>query len=258
MSLTAPAEIIVGGPTWIESIRINRLERVEFEGRFFHVKRRRTAVEPLLVIANLFFLAAKNPIRVLTGEAEWLEWEVGCFLALHGAAFRAFSKDGALYAEQVPGRSLSQHLEAKTLTEEHCAAAGSSLAEAHALTIPDCDRLWSHGDPHLGNFIFDEDTGLARLIDFEVKHLAGMSAVDRHAEDLLAFLQDLCGRIAEDRWLPLANAFVAGYGHLTVARRLAELLVLPGGIPRIWWAVRTTYLKGNSLRVRLAALRECL
>jgi hypothetical protein len=120
------------------------------------------------------------------------------------------------------------------------------------------DGAWSHGDPHAGNFVYEEGVDRARLIDFEVRHDAALSAEERHADDLLVFLQDIAGRIPPEQWLPGAEAFLDGYGRLEVVERLRERLVVPGGLARIWWAVRTTYMAPSELRRRIGALRESL
>src|SRR5436853_181324 len=80
----------------------------------------------------------------------------------------------------------------------------------------------------------------ARLVDFEVRHLRRLSEHERHADDLLVMLQDLCGRCRADGWLALAEAFLAGYRWDEIIALLLEKLRVPRGIPRLWWAVRTT------------------
>ena len=98
----------------------------------------------------------------------------------------------------------------------------------------------------------------ARLIDFEVMHHPELPAEERHADDLLIFLQDLVGRLGAEEWLPNAKAFLAGYGRPEIVARLRRKLVVPGGLARVWWAVRTTYLAPAELMRRVVALRESL
>ena len=212
-----------------------------------------------MACANRFFRAAGNPVRALDDFAAWQRWEVECFLALHGERFRAFA-DGprSVAAEELPGVSLSHHLGQGTLTPPMLAAAAGELRRAHALTCADFAGPWSHGDPHTGNFIYEEAGNRARLIDFEVQHHPALAAEERHADDLLVFLQDMMGRISRELWLPCAQAFLAAYERPEVVARLRERLRAPRGIARIWWAVRTTYLAPAELERRLAALRGSL
>ena len=106
--------------------------------------------------------------------------------------------------------------------------------------------------------MFDAATGRARLVDFEMRHHRDLSAARRHADDLLVMLQDVCGRCAGDEWLPLAEAFLAGYGRAEIIALLDVLLHVPRGIPRVWWAVRTSWMRRGELERRMAALRAAL
>ena len=82
------------------------------------------------------------------------------------------------------------------------------------------------------------------------------SALHDVETDLLVFIQDMVGRISEEQWLPSAQAFLEGYGRPEIVARLRKKLVVPSGLSRVWWAVRTTYLNSRELQRRVAALRE--
>jgi hypothetical protein len=244
----------------VDTIKVNSLSREHRGGRTFWIKRRRWAARPIMGCANGFFRLARNPIRALSETTEWQRWEVGCFLQLHGDHFEALT-DGpnAVAAEEVPGRSLSQHLNAGTLSQAMFIAAGLELRRAHEMHSDHFHgNAWSHGDPHAGNFIYEGKSDRARLIDFEVKHHPQLSTTDRHAEDLLVLLQDIAGRIAPEQWLPSAHAFLGAYARPEVISALRGKLHVPGGFARIWWAVRTTYIAPAELRRRIAELRESL
>lgn len=244
----------------VDTIKINSLTRECRDGRHYWIKHRNKVARPVMTCANWFFRLAGNPVVTLTDPEVWRAWELECFLSLHGDRFRAFA-DGtsALAAEEVPGRNLSQHLNAGTLTLSMFAAAGRELSRAHAQSSAAySDGLWSHGDPHAGNFVYEEAVDRARLIDFEVMHEPGLSAEERHADDLLVFLQDIAGRIPRDQWLPSAQAFLAGYARPEILTPLRRKLIVPGGLGRIWWAVRTTYMGTVELRQRIADLRATL
>jgi hypothetical protein len=241
----------------VDRIKINRLSREMRDGRVVWIKRRRWTARPIMVCANQFFRVAGNPVQALEDFGEWQRWEIECFQALHGDDFRAYAEGPrAVAAEEVPGANLSQHLNAGTLVPPMLAAAARELRRAHERPCADLGGLWSHGDPHAGNFVYETEADRARLIDFEVRHHAVLAAEERHADDLLVLLQDLSGRLPREQWLPCAHAFLAAYGRPEIVARLRKKLVAPRGIARVWWAVRTTYLSSMELERRLDALRE--
>jgi hypothetical protein len=178
---------------------------------------------------------------------------------LHGAEYQAFT-DGprTVAAEEVPGMNLSQHLDAATLTPRMLAAAARELRRAHEAECGTFRGPWSHGDPHAGNFVYDASADRARLIDFEVMHHPTIPANERHADDLLVFLQDMVGRTPTEHWLLNARAFLHAYGRPEIVALMRERFVVPNGLPRLWWAVRTTYLATDELERRVRALRESL
>ena len=241
----------------VDRIKINTLTREVRDGRPVWIKRRRRTSAPIMATANCFFRLAGNPVRALTDLAQWQRWELECFEHFHGDRFRAFSEgERAVGADEVPGINLTEPLDDGTLEPPMVAAAARELRRAHEWPCAEVGGLWSHGDPHLGNFVYDPAENRARIIDFEVMHDPRLSADERHADDLLVFLQDMVGRIAADRWLVNARAFLAAYDRPEIVARLRPKLVLPSGIPRLWWMVRTTFLPGQELRRRLAMLRE--
>jgi hypothetical protein len=240
-----------------ERIKVNTMRRETRDGRPFWIKRRRRSALFTLACANQFFRLADNPVRALASPPEWQRWEVKCFHRLHGDEFRAFAAGThGVAAEELPGTPLALHLDRHTLTPPMVAAAARELRRAHEMTCPELPGGWTHGDPHTGNFLHDDDTGRARLIDFEVMHDPAVPAAERRADDLLVFLQDLVGRATREQWLPLASAFLEGYDDDETIARLLPRLILPRGIPRLWWAVRTSYLPGAELAHRLELLRE--
>ncbi len=242
----------------VDRIKVNALTRETRDGRAVWIKRRRLVSRPILALADRFFQLAGNPVRTLRAAA-WQMWEVDCFHRLHGENFGAFRcGDRAVGADELPGQSLSQHLAGGTLTPAMLAAAGRELRRAHESRCEDFSGAWSHGDPHSGNFIFDPAADRARLIDFEVMHHASLAADARHADDLLVFLQDLVGRVRADDWLPFATAFLEAYARPEIIVLLAPRLVVPRGLARLWWSVRTTYLPRKELARRIAQLRAAL
>ena len=220
-------------------------------------KRRRRAAWLVMRVANAFFRLARNPVEAIADDDEWRKWEVDCFRLLHGPEFTArCDQNGLPFVSVLPGRDLSRHLAGGSLRPEHLAAAGVELRCAHQLPSSYHGGRWSHGDPHTGNFLFDPATGRARLVDFEMRHHRDLPEAQRHADDLLVMLQDVCGRCASDAWLPLATAFLEGYGRGEIIASLNDLLSVPRGIPRVWWAVRTSWMRRAELERRVAELRD--
>lgn len=242
-----------------EGIKVNAMTREMRDGRSFWIKRRRPAAGLILAAANRFFRMAGNPVQAITHLGEWQRWELSCFERLHGDEFRAFAQGARSVAVPgFPGVSLSHYLDRATLTPGMVEAAARELRRAHATGCDFFGNAWSHGDPHAGNFLYDSARERARLIDFEVRHDRALSAPERHADDLLVFLQDVVGRVPADAWLPLALAFLEAYDRPEVVARLVPRLTVPRGIARLWWAVRTTYLPASELVDRLERLREAL
>ena len=248
----------------IDTIKINRNRCVRRDDRVFWVKERRPWSGPIIAAANLFFRLAGNPVRVWSRRCDWQRWEIECYQRLHGAeGFQAFAEGACAVCEQVPGEGLVAALHRNALTETMIAAAAEELRRAHALPCPELGGLWSHADPHMNNFLFDPISRRARIIDFEVAHRADLAEVERHADDLLVFLQDLMGRIDRERWLATATCFVRRYdasgsgpnGALAVLR---ERLRPPRGFERAWWAIRTSYLPAAERNRRITMLRASL
>jgi hypothetical protein len=251
-SLTALANSLT------EGIKINSVTHVQRDARVVWLKRRRWTAAPIMAAANAFFRLAGAPVRTLPEVLLWQEWEVGCFRALHGEeGFVAFPEGSrCVGAQEMPGTNLTCYLDGGSMTPGMAAAAGRELRRAHGVWSPPLSGLWSHGDPHAGNFIYQECCDRARLIDFEVMHEADLPEEERHADDVLVFLQDMAGRIAAEKWLPCAEAFLAAYDRAEILELLQRQLVIPKlGLARLWWGVRTTFLPVSELRRRIAELR---
>lgn len=251
--------LLTAAGAFVDRIKVNEISRETRAERVVWIKRRRRLAAPILACANQFFRLAGNPVRAIGDLAEWQRWEVECFERLHGGDYRAFPEgDRGVGADEMPGVNLTVPLDSDLLEPPMCAAAAREMRRAHHGTCAEFPSGWSHGDPHLGNFIYDAATDRARIIDFEVQHERRIGAEARHADDLLVFLQDLVGRVSTERWLPNALAFLAAYDRPEVVGRLRPLLRVPRGVPRMWWMVRTSYLSGAELRRRLDALTDSI
>jgi hypothetical protein len=111
-------------------------------------------------VANRFFRLAGSPMQTLTDLAVWQHWEIECFAGLHGDAFAAFADDDrTVCADEIPGVNLSSFLDDGTLTLPMIAAAARELRRVHEWRCDAFGGPWSHGDPHLGNFVYEEAAG---------------------------------------------------------------------------------------------------
>ena len=223
------------------------------------VKRRRAGSELVAAVANLFFWLGSSPIRVWINTEKWQRWELGCFHLLHDHTVEAFAEGSRTVCEdEVPGKSLLEHVNRGTLEPHMLEAAARELRRVHEFSCEELGDRWSHGDPHLDNAIYDQVAGRARLIDFEVIHDKSLPAVVRHADDLLVFLQDLMGRVEPKQWLPFAVCFIDAYDRPEVVAELRKRLFVPGGVAGLWWTLRTHYLERDEVVRRVDVLREAL
>jgi hypothetical protein len=243
----------------LDSIKINSVTREIREGRPMWLKRRKPGSELIAVSANLFFRLTRARIHLWVSPEKWQRWEVACFLLLYDRGFRAFAEGSrTVCADKVPGKSLLEHLNRGTLTPTILEAAARELRRVHDLWCEEFGDLWSHGDPHLDNVIYDRAADRARLIDFEVAHVKSLPAIARHADDLLVFLQDMVGRISAEQWLPFALRFIKTYDRPEVAAELRKHVTVPRGLPGLWWKLRTHYLDRKELIYRFGALGRAL
>jgi hypothetical protein len=216
------------------------------------IKRRTVYSEPLAELANVYFRMAGIPIRFWAKIADWRRWEVNCFNMLNGDCFHAHASGAnTVCADKLPGRSLSHHLNEGTLTREMVEAAGHEFRRAHQLWSDEFRGPWSHGDAGTNNVLFDERTGRARLIDFEIVHDKSLTTESRHADDLLVFLLDLLALAPNPQWLDLAFAFLNAYDNAPVIAQLNDQLAIPTGIAWIWWGVRTSFANPAKVKRRL-------
>lgn len=252
----------------IDAIRINRIQRQEQEGRIYWVKHRRGWSRAVISCANAFFRVAANPVVVWARAEQWQRWEIDSYHLLHRAeGYRAFAHDNAtIWAEQLPGIALEAPAKEDRISEVMLMAAARELRRAHELPCPALGgSAWSHGDAHLGNFIYDDATQRARLIDFEVAHQPCLPAVERHADDLLVLVQSTMGYWPLECWLARSTLEIATYLEgVTEPERglllqsLRSRLAAPTGISRVWWSIRTDYIPAAERNAKISALRQAL
>jgi hypothetical protein len=256
--------LIPDGPShaatsFVESLKINSItEKVRRDGRVV-IKRRNVYGERAADLINFYFCAAGLPIRYLSDVREWRRWEARCFQMLNGDRFRAKVRDSrTVTLDKLPGDNLWDYMNRGTLTPRMLKAAGTEYRRAHHFKNEDFGSGWSHGDASMTNVIYNEKTGRARLIDFEIRHEKSLPAAARHADDLLVFLLDMVGRVPNRRRLPWAICFLRAYNDAAVIRELKKLLVVPTGLALIWWNVRTNFAGSTKVNRRFQALRRAI
>jgi hypothetical protein len=245
--------------TLVDTIRVNHIALEQRNSRSYWVKTRRPGSEKVIDCANSFFRLVKNPVVVYRDLPSWQRWEVDNFHLLNGDRFTAFAKgQSSVWAERLPGVNLISLIKQHTLTPAILEATALEFVRMHSIRSDYFGDYWSHGDPHLGNVIYEAETGRARMIDFETVHYREVPSPERHADDLAVILMDLMGRVDDADWSDTARIFLKTYARTNVIRILRDQFVMPRGFRRVWWAVRTSYIPGRILRYRLRAFQKVL
>ena len=240
----------------VDSLKINSVSERVRRGRRFVMKRRNGYSEPLAELANMYFRMAGIQIRFWSKTEEWQQWEINCFNMLNGDRFRARALGAnTVCADKLPGKSLWDHLNDGTVTQEMMEAAGHEFRRAHQFWSDEFRGPWSHADAGTNNVIYDDKTGRACLIDFEIVHEQSWPAKSRHADDLLVFLLDVMAVAPNPQWLSLAVAFLKAYDDASVIAELKNQLAVPTGIAWIWWGVRTSFANPAKVKKRLEKIR---
>jgi hypothetical protein len=243
---------------WIDAVRIHRTCRMTVDGVEGYLKERRFGMEVFLGPGNLFLRLSKSRIQMFSSVDKWREHEGSCFRLCHPERFFRYVGRRGLFMERLPGTTIRDLAAGSALEKvllRHCAA---ELRRVHTLRRHCDGEPWSHGDPHLGNFLFDQRSARCYLIDFETEHLLGYTAIERQADDVLTFCLELVARPDEASALAESMVFLEAYGVPEVLGAVGVRLTLPSGFERVLWATRTHYLSADVLRRRLDALRSRL
>jgi len=252
-----PQALTDAAAKFVDSLKLSSVSERVRRGRRVVIKRRNGYSEQLAELANLYFRMAGIPIRFWAKVVDWRRWEVKCFKMLNGDRFHAFASGAkTVCVDKLPGKSLWEQLNRGTLTRQMLEAAAHELRRAHQFWSDEFRGPWSHGDAGMENVVFNEKTGRARLIDFEIIHDKSLTAAARHADDLLVFLLDLAAIAPSQKWLPFALRFLNAYGNFDVIAELKDQLSLPSGMAWIWWGVRTSFANPAKVKNRLAKLRD--
>src|SRR5437867_7980896 len=206
--------------TFVDSLKISSTSERIRRGRQVVIKHRNIYGEQLADLANLYFRISGIPIRFWSKTEDWKRWEVECFKMLNGDRFRVFASGAKTVCfDKLPGESLWEHINRGTLTRQMLQAAGREFDRTHQFWSDEFAGPWSHGDATMSNVIYNEKTGRARLIDFEIAHEKSLLAKSRHADDLLVFLLDILAIVPSRQWLPFALYFLNAYGNQRVIAR---------------------------------------
>jgi hypothetical protein len=245
--------------TFVDSLKISSTWEKIRRGRRVVIKRRHVYSEQLADLANLYFRISSIPIRFWSRNEDWQRWEVKCFRMLNGDRFRALNSGAkTICVDKLPGESLWEHMNRGTLTRQMLEAAAREYCRVHQFWSDEFAGPWSHGDASMENVIYNEKTGRARLIDFELIHEKSSPTNSRQADDLLVFLLDLIGAVRTRQWLSFALYFLNAYENTRVIAALENQLALPNGMAWIWWGVRTSFANPAKVKRRLVKLRDVI
>jgi hypothetical protein len=220
------------------------------------IKHRHALAGPVIAVGNVFLRASNSHIRMFVSAREWAAWELHSYRTLHGPLRNASQiAPRTLRFDALPGDPLRDLVARGTLSAAVIHAAARELRRVHALPFVD-GANYSHGDPHLGNFLFDAKTDRAYLLDFETRHEPGLSACERFADDLLVVILDLAGRVHDDTlFIQLATELLRAYD----ARDITQAVVSRfdsrlGELERILWISRAHASRSEKLFARIDAL----
>lgn len=243
----------------LDGVRVNRAWPVTRDGRVLWHKRRRRGMSLALLGGNAFLALAHSRLRMFVDRGAWRRWEVECFCRLHAPLHEAGEVDSwEVWFDALPGTGYRELLARGNLTGPALEAAARELHRAHALIVPSTGERLSHGDPHMGNLLYDAREGRAYLIDFEQAHARGVDARWRHADDLIVFVLDLLGRAPDAAWPHLGRAFLAAYPDRAVLDAVRARLAPPAGFEAILWMTRTDHRPWSLVTARLEALERVL
>jgi hypothetical protein len=243
----------------IEGIKINAIGLEIRRDSLMWIKRRQPGSGLIALFANLFFFLARARIHLWISLKKWQCWEVTCFRLLYGKTIEVFPEGRRVVCVgMVPGKSLREWVIESTFAIQAIRAAGKELRRAHSLWSSDLGDYWSHGDPHLENLLYDSESDQARLIDFELIHSKSLPALERHADDLLVFLQELMSCVSAEQWVPFSLALIEAYNDSFVLAEVRRRLVAPRGWSAIWWKLRTDYVDWSIMIQRIETLNTAL
>lgn len=191
----------------------NRRRRVEIDGEIYRERRRRWYARPIILAANVVLAWRRAGVRILDRGA-WFEREAHVWRDLYGLDVRLRGR--ALLTPEIPGVSLDQSL--ATLADPAVLqAAVRALAALHAAHE-------THGDATVENVVWNEQTGRACWIDFDIAHQPRFSPIEARADDIRALAASAMRFFEPQDAFVAAQAIVEGYGASFEVERAAHRL----------------------------------
>jgi len=243
----------------LDSVRVNRCREYVCEEKIYILKKRLNNLDWLVVLGNVFLRWSKSRIRMFPSVSAWKKWELYSYALLHGERYDSKDiGDRSILIEKLPGRDLRSLAAASKLNAEIVESSAKELLRAHDLFSEMLGEGWSHGDPHMANFIYDDVTKKCYLIDFETYHEKQYTQLQRQADDVLVLLLDMMGRVPGKYFAEWTPIFLATYNRPTVFDELSGRLVCPRGWERVLWMTRSKHLSDIELNKKLTMLKEML
>jgi serine/threonine protein kinase len=235
-------------------VRVNSIQLQIRNGLPMYVKKRRFGVSFVVWCGNRFLSLANSGLQMFVQANEWTQWELHCAQLLYpDRAVPIIDPPGTLVMPEVRGVSLRAMLNADKLEPKVAQVAAREIRRAHQIQCPIYRGMWSHGDMHLDNILYNTEKNQVTLIDFDTGHDVGLDEVKRHADDLNVFLLELVSK-SPPRWKEIAFCVLQEYGDIDVLTELSKQLVVPRGIARILWYTRTSSCPLSLIETRLQCL----
>ncbi len=223
-------------------------------------KKRVFGVDWVIFFGNIFLKFSNSKILMYPSVKYWKRWESYHFNLLHGDQYQCFDqKERELTFDILPGKTLLELIKTKQFDREVIKAVAIEFNRAHRTYSKLTNQNYSHGDPHLENFLYDQKSNKAYIIDFETCHEKHLNEAERHADDILVFLLDCMGRLSETLFLDVLETFfsVYSYNEKTLLN-LKKRLVVPTGLEKILWLTRTNYLGKKNLKKALLKIDQSI
>ena len=185
--------------------------------------------ESLLPYGNLYVRLQGAPSEVLPAR-DWLQQEAVVAAAL-GRDIQLRPGLRALDMRLLPGVCLREILLERSALEakrEALRVAAAALRQLHGLSVNEGGgqtQALSHGDATCNNVIVDRAGHSAAWIDFDTRHRAHLSPLERHADDLRALLLSSAAHLPEQADGDCAESVFAGYGDEAVVQHLRQSLM---------------------------------
>jgi tRNA A-37 threonylcarbamoyl transferase component Bud32 len=171
------------------------------------VRKRRAFYAPLLIWASGPLIRMLDASVRFLPRREWLARERDIYRRVYAVTIR-IERDGTLVLPRLPGETLADLLEDRTLAEPvrkwAIERAAVALAEFHRLGL-------THGDAMAENVLVDIEGGVARWFDFETVHDPARPIAWRRADDVRALLGTCLIRTAPEQHAETLRIILEAY-----------------------------------------------